>query len=239
MSDCVIDQAVILAGGLGKRLEPFTKVIPKPLLPIGESSVMEIQIGMLKKYGVKEIYVATNYKADYIEAFLGDGSKYGIELFYSREKEPLGTCGPVALLRDRLKKPFLLMNGDVLTNLDFNRLFTFAKNVESPLIIGTKIIVTPFSFGKVCSEGDFITKVEEKPDLSLEILAGIYILKPDVFPFIPQGNYYGIDSLIKNMLEKGHPVAKFLITEYWLDIGRAEDYQAAQSTFKQETSENQ
>lgn len=224
-------KAVILAGGLGKRLEPFTRIIPKPLLPIGETTVMEIQIQYLKDYGVKDIYVATNYRADYIEAFLGNGSKYGIEIHYSKEEEPLGTCGPVLLLKEELNEPFLLMNGDVLTTLDFRKLFAFSTNTEADLIVCTKIINTPFSFGKVYSENGMITKVEEKPDLSLEILAGIYVLKPSVLNFIPPKVYFGIDMLIKDFLDKKFPVAKFLIEDYWIDIGRESDYKNIQSDY--------
>ena len=110
-------KAVILAGGLGTRLRPFTEVIPKPLLPVGESSVLEIQILSLKQAGFSEIYIATNYKADYVKAFLGDGSKYDLKLYFSQEREPLGTCGPLALLREELDSLFILMNGDILTNL--------------------------------------------------------------------------------------------------------------------------
>lgn len=226
-------QAVILAGGLGTRLKPFTEVIPKPLLPIGESSVLELQILSLKKHGITEIFVATNYMSQYVEAFLGDGSKYGISIQFSKENMPLGTCGPVTLLKDRIKEPFLLMNGDILTMLDFGRVFDFALGVDADLTVITKEIVTPFNFGKVLSEGDFIVDVEEKPDFKLEILAGIYVLKPAIFDLIPENTYYGIDILIKDMLSKNMHVAKYLMKEYWLDIGRIDDYQVAQDAYKE------
>src|SRR5690242_8765808 len=119
-------KAVILAGGLGTRLKPFTEVIPKPLLPLGESSVLETQVLALKRAGFDEVFIATNYMADYVQAFLGDGSKYGIRVTFSREAKPLGTCGPLLLLRDRLTEPFVLMNGDILTTLDFHAAFDSA-----------------------------------------------------------------------------------------------------------------
>src|SRR5512137_666060 len=131
-------KAVILAGGLGTRLKPFTEVIPKPLLPIGEKSVLEIQIGRLKKYGFSEIFLATNYKSDYIKSFFGDGSRYGVNLVISKEEKPLGTAGPLLLLKEQLTEPFVLMNGDILSLIDFSSLFDFALRQESLLTISIK-----------------------------------------------------------------------------------------------------
>ena len=113
-------KAVILAGGLGTRLLPFTEVIPKPLLPLGEKSLMQVQIQALKEHGFNTIFVATNYMSDYVEAFLGDGSKYGVKLRFSKEEKPLGTCGPLTLLKNELTEPFILVNGDILTKLKTN-----------------------------------------------------------------------------------------------------------------------
>jgi NDP-sugar pyrophosphorylase family protein len=225
-------QAVILAGGLGTRLRPFTEVIPKPLLPVGEKSVLEVQILHLKKYGFTDIYIATNYKSDYIESFMGDGSRYGVRLTFSKEKEPLGTCGPVTLLKDRLRKPFILMNGDILTTLNFRKLYDFALHNDAKLTVVTKKIVTPFQFGNVTADGDYIVDIEEKPNFRLEILAGIYVMKPEIFPLIPENQYFGMDTLIKNMLASREKVARYLMKEYWIDIGRFEDYEAAQKEFE-------
>ncbi len=226
-------KAVILAGGLGKRLEPFSAVIPKPLLPIGESSVLEIQVLSLKKCGVKEIFIATNFMSDYVQAFLGNGEKYGISITFSRESKPLGTCGPITLLKDKLKEPFILMNGDILTTLNLARAYEFALNMDANLVVVTKKITRPFNFGKVDSDGDYITGVNEKPNFKSEILSGIYILKPAVFEIIPNDTYYGIDSLIKDMLRRNMRVGKYLMHEYWLDIGQIDDYQIAQNAYKE------
>lgn len=225
-------KAIILAGGLGTRLKPFTEVIPKPLLPIGESSVLEIQILSLKKHGVTDIFIATNYMADYVQAFLGDGSKYGVRLVFSKEQQPLGTCGPVTLLEKELTEPFFLMNGDVLTTLDFGKAYAFSCQHEAQLVVLTKEIRTPFSFGKVVSKDDCLIDLEEKPNFRFEILSGIYVLKPALFSLIPKGTYYGIDSLIKDMLAARMKVGKYLMQEYWLDIGQIEDFQAAQEVYK-------
>ncbi len=229
-------KAIILAGGLGTRLKPFTEIIPKPLLPVGESSVLEIQILSLKQHGITDIIIATNYMADYVEAFLGDGSKLGVQLQFSKETEPLGTCGPVSLLRDKLDEPFFLMNGDILTTLDFSKAAAFAKESDANLTVITKQIVQPFQFGKILSEGDYITGVEEKPDLTLEILAGIYIFKPALFEIIPADSYYGMDTLIKDMLARDWKIAKYPIREYWLDIGQVNDYEVAQQAYREHFS---
>ncbi len=227
-------EAVILAGGLGQRLRPFTDVIPKPLLPLGGRALLEIQIGLLREHGFDEIYVATNYMHDYIEAFLGDGSKYGVRITVSREEMPLGTCGPIGLLRGCLKHPFLVMNGDVLTKLDFTALYQAALERDALLMTGTKIISTPLRYGNVRVDGaGRVVGVEEKPELRTEILAGIYVLQPDIFPFIPEETYFGMDQLIETMLVQRLPIARYLIEEYWLDIGQFDDYSQARAEYEQ------
>lgn len=226
-------KAVILSGGLGSRLKPFTEVIPKPLLPIGEKAVLEIQIEHLKAHGFTEIVLATNYKSDYIENFFGDGSKYGVNLFVSKEEQPLGTAGPVKLLQDRLEGSFLVMNGDILTLLDYGKLYQFALARESLLTICTKEIVTPFQFGNIFTEGDYVTGIDEKPDIRTNVLAGIYIFKAALLDLIPDGQYYGMDTLIKNMISKAMPITHYPIKEYWLDIGQLNDYEKAQDIYKE------
>ena len=224
-------KAVILAGGLGTRLRPLTEVIPKPLLPIGESNVLEIQIQSLKRSGFEQIYIATNYRAEYVKAFLGDGSKYGVQLFFSQEEEPLGTCGPLSLLRNELDAPFLLMNGDILTNIDFGIPYRFAQSVSSDLTVVTRQMITPFNFGRVISEGNYLKEIQEKPDFKQEIVAGIYVMKPEILDRIPDGEYFGMDTLIQKMLKEGSSVARFEMRDYWLDIGRVEDFEQAQDVY--------
>lgn len=228
-------QAVILAGGIGSRLKPFTKIIPKPLLPIGESSVLEIQILALMRHGVRNIHVATNYMSEYVKAFL-DEKKYDVRINFSKEEKSLGTCGPVLLIKDQLKEPFILMNGDILTTLNFSHVYEFACKLDSDLVVVTKELTTPFCFGNVIAENNYITHVEEKPDFKLEILSGIYILKPAVFEMIPPDRYYGIDSLIKDMIRKKKKVGRYLMKEYWLDIGQIDDYEEAQVAYEKHFS---
>lgn len=178
-------KAVILAGGLGTRLRPFTEAIPKPLLPVGEKSVMEIQIERLRDYGFDEIYLATNYKSQYIENYFGDGSRYGVKLTISKEEKRLGTAGPLLLLKNELTEPFL-------TLVDFKKMY------DSLLTVSVKKEITPFAFGNIDFDGDFVTNIQEKPDISR---------KPEIFNFFPQDEYFGM----LDMLAKKEPITKHLI----------------------------
>ena len=225
-------KAVILAGGLGERLRPFTQAIPKPLLPIGEQSLLELQIENLSKHGVDEVFVATNYKSTYIKNFIGDGSRLGVKITFSEEKQPLGTCGPLSLLRDHLIEPFIMMNGDILTTLHFGRFYEYGLAQDSDLTVATKNIRTPFNFGSVESRGNQIVSVEEKPDFVMEIVAGIYLIKPNLLALVPDNKVFGIDGLISRMLAEGRMVTRYLMEEFWLDIGAIEDYDDAEEAYR-------
>ena len=226
-------KAVILAGGLGTRLKPFTETIPKPLLPIGEKAILEIQIERLKSYGFDEIYLATNYKSEYIERFFGDGSRYGVKLEISKEAKRLGTAGPLTLLKSKLTEPFIVMNGDILTLIDFKKFYDFALNKNTPLAITIKKEITPFAFGNIFFDGDYVTGIQEKPDLVNYILAGIYVMTPAVFNDIPDDEYFGMDQLIQNYLKDNTKISKYEMSEYWLDIGRMDDYEEAQNIYEE------
>lgn len=225
-------KAVILAGGLGTRLKPFTEVIPKPLLPIGEKSILEIQIERLKQYGFTEIFLATNYKSEYIENYFGDGSRYGVKLNISKETKPLGTAGPLLLLKKKLSEPFIAMNGDILSLIDFADLYKTAISKESMLTITVKKEIMPFAFGNIFFEGDKVTGIQEKPDIVMYVLAGIYVMRPEIFNLFPEDEYFGMDTLIKKMLAEHIPVTKYDLKEYWLDIGRLNDYEIAQEVYQ-------
>lgn len=214
-------------------MRPFTQVIPKPLLPIGEKAVLEIQIEHLKSHGFTEIFLATNYKSEYIENFFGDGAKYGVTLTISKEDKPLGTVGPLSLLKNQLTEPFLVMNGDILTTIDLATFYKFAVEKDALLTVAIKEIITPFQFGNIFYEGDYVTGIEEKPDIRTKILAGIYVMKPGIFNLIPDNEYYGMDTLIVKMLDSKIPIVKYEMHEYWLDIGNIENYEDVQDAYKQ------
>lgn len=221
-------KAVILAGGLGTRLKPFTEVIPKPLLPIGGKSILQIQIERLKDNGFKDIYICTNYKSNYIEDFIGDGSRYGVNISISKENERLGTAGPLTLLKNKLTEPFVVMNGDILSSLNFKNLYKFAVTNNSDICLAIKKEVTPYDFGNILFKGDDVIEMQEKPDIIKYILAGIYVIDPKVLDLIPDNKYYGMDLLINQLLSLKMRVLKYEISEYWLDIGRFDDYEKAE-----------
>jgi NDP-mannose synthase len=226
-------KAVILAGGLGARLRPFTQVVPKPLLPIGERSVLEIQIERLKKHGFDQIIFATNYKANYVARFFGDGSDHGVHISYSKEDQPLGTAGPLSLLRTELTEPFLVANGDILTLMDFRKFYDFAVSRSDLLTVAIKRHITPFAFGNIFFEGDHVTGIEEKQDVVRFILAGVYIMRPGILDLIPVGQPFGMDQLIQSMLASHRPVAKYEFEEYWIDIGNISDYERSSEIYEQ------
>jgi NDP-sugar pyrophosphorylase family protein len=145
----------------------------------------------------------------------------------------LGTAGPLRLLQADMKEPFLVINGDILTLANFRGIFDFGLKSQAPLTVVIKKEILPFAFGNVLFSGDFVTDVLEKPDLVLYIVAGIYVATPGVFPLIPPNEYYGMDLLIKSMLSQKIPVAKYELKEYWLDIGRLNDYEKAQSDYRE------
>ena len=223
--------AVILAGGLGTRLRPFTEVIPKPLLPIGGKAILQIQIEKLKDNGFNEIYICTNYKSDYIEDFIGDGSRYGVSIIVSKENKRLGTAGPLTLLKKYLKEPFIVMNGDILTSLNFKKFYDFSLNKDSDMCLAIKKDVTPYEFGNILFEGDNVLEMQEKPDIIKYILAGIYVINPRVLDKIPNDEFYGMDLLINRLIADEMKVLKYEISEYWLDIGRYSDYEKAESDY--------
>ncbi|MGB4853427.1 MAG: sugar phosphate nucleotidyltransferase [Ignavibacteria bacterium] len=207
--------------------------MPTPLLPIGEKSVLEIQIERLTKFGFDEIFLATNYKSQYIEGFFGDGSRYGVKLSISKEDKPLGTAGPLLLLKEQLTEPFIVMNGDILSLIDFSKLYEFALKQKSLLTISIKKEITPFAFGNIYFDGDRVTGIEEKPNIVMYILSGIYVMKPEIFKFFPNDEYFGMDSLILKMLAEDSIISKYELKEYWLDIGRINDYEKAQEIYNE------
>ena len=225
-------KAVVLAGGLGSRLWPLTQVIPKPLLPIGEKSVLEIQLGHLKNHGFDEVVIATNYKSDLLESYFGDGSKWGVKLRFSKESRSLGTAGPLSLLRSELREPFLLLNGDILTNLDFGALLEHHRGRTVSMTVATKQLSYPLRYGNVRTEGDRLLDIEEKPELSVEIVAGIYAINPSVLEHIPDDTCIGMDELINKLLQIHEPIGVYKISAYWLDIGQLDDFKQAQDVYE-------
>ncbi len=223
---------MIMAGGLGTRLKPFTHIIPKPLLPVGEKSVLELTIQKLKEQGFAEIILAVNYKSDLFESYFGDGSKFGVKISYSKEQKRLGTAGPMLLARDRLKAPFLVLNGDILTNMDFNELRRFHLEKAADFTLVTKRIQLPLHYGVVEKQGDRILNIKEKPVVESEISAGIYYVNPGILDLIPPDEKFDMTDLMKKLIASEKMVAAYVLEDYWLDIGQMSDYEKAQEDFK-------
>lgn len=224
----MIKTAIILAGGLGKRLRPLTETIPKPLLKIGKTTILSIIIDNLVRNGFKKIIIATRYKSERFKSEIPRlKKKYGnIEFFLSEEKKKLGTCGPIKLLIKKLPKKFLVINGDIITNLNINKLFTKFLKSKSKFLIISKEIKTPFEFGKISIKRNKIFKIEEKPITKNKIIAGIYFLDIDCIRYIPDNLYFGMDDLIKLFLKKKLSLDTYLMKkEFWLDVGRQADYE--------------
>lgn len=225
-------QAIILAGGLGTRLHPFTQVIPKPLLPVGDRSVLEIQIEHLKKYGINEIYFAANYKADLLKTYFGHGKKYGVKINYSIEQKRLGTCGPISLLKDKLHDSFLVLNGDVLTNIDLSKAYNYHIEKGGMITVVSKDVTFPLSYGNLKTKNDRVIKIVEKPDIKVEITVGIYFMSTKIFEYIPYNKQFGMDDLIKKLIKEKEEIFRYKMDEYWIDIGKMEDYNKAQEDYE-------
>lgn len=224
-------QAVIMAGGLGTRLAPLTNVVPKPLLPVGGQPVLELQLRHLRKCGIREVTLALNYKADQFRARFGDGRRLGLKLRYSVEDQPLGTAGPLALLTERLREPFLLLNGDILTDLDARELWAFHRRQRAQFTIVCKQMILPLHYGVVRQRRRRILGLQEKPKVTAEINAGIYVLEPAVLALLPPGRAYSMDKLIRRALRQRLRLFSYLHHGYWTDIGQREEYERAQRQY--------
>ncbi len=221
-------KAVILAGGKGTRLRPYTVALPKPLMPVGDMPILEIIVRQLKLNGIDEIILAVGHLAELIMTYFGDGSRFGVKIKYSREREPLGTAGPLSLLRDELKETFLVMNGDILTTLSYRRLVEYHKKSGAIATIALKKRDVYIDFGVVkLNDMSEIVDYIEKPVLNYLVSMGVYVFEPRVLDYIPDGKKFDFPDLVKRLIESGEKVKGYVYDGYWLDIGRPEDYERA------------
>lgn len=234
-------KAVILAGGRGTRLRPYTSVFPKPLMPLGEENAMpilEVVIRQLARFGFDEITLITGYLSELIESFFGDGHKFGVTLRYVREEQPLGTAGGLALL-GRPEDSVLVMNGDILTTLDYRAMFDFHNQRQSVATIASYPREVKIDFG-VLDFGDdphTLAGYREKPAFSFQVSMGVYILAPEAWDRIPPGQELTMPELLENLRGEGHNVHCFRQSCYWLDIGRHDDYESANAIFEARRTE--
>lgn len=221
-------EAIILAGGKGTRLQPYTTVLPKPLMPVGGKPIISIIINQLKQAGVSRITLAVNYMADIIATVIGDGKKYGVDINYSTETVPLGTIGPIRLIKD-LPEDFLVMNGDILTNLDYQGLFGAHRESGCLFTIATckREIKIDFGVLEVDPTKRQLTGHSEKPVYRFDVSMGIYVMNRALIEKCPVGVPYGVDNLAIDMLKRNESINIYPFSGYWLDIGRPDDFQRA------------
>lgn len=226
-------RAVLLAGGKGSRLRPYTVVLPKPLMPLGEYPVVEVLIRQLAFYGFDHITLAVNHQAEIIRAFFGNGEKWGVRVDYSLEPEPLSTIGPLRLIPD-LPEDFLLLNGDILTDLDFRAFFSTHLAGDSDFTIAAHRRVHRIDYGVLHVDSESrLSGFEEKPTASYLVSMGVYAVRRRILEFVPAGRPYGFDHLMLDLLKKGRPVRVEPHDGLWLDIGRPDDYVLAIDTFEE------
>ncbi|MEI7475169.1 MAG: sugar phosphate nucleotidyltransferase [bacterium] len=225
-------RAIILAGGLGKRLQPYTLVLPKPLMPIGEYPILEVVIRQLAYNGFDHLTMCVNHQAELFMAFFGNGDKWGIKIDYSIEDKPLGTIAPLKLINS-LPENFLIMNGDILTDIDFNDLYQTHINNKNIFTIASAERVEQIEYGVLDSnENSKLIGFSEKPKLNYLVSMGIYVANRDILGLIPLKQKYGFDDLMNTLLKEANNPSIYKYDGNWLDIGRPDDYVKAIDEFE-------
>ena len=219
--------AVVMAGGFGKRLMPLTERVPKPMLPVGGRPLLELTIAQLRRAGIKDVNVTTHYLPEAISDHFGSGETFGVHLNYVKEDQPLGTAGGIKLLK-QFDSTMLVINGDILTGAPFAAMLDYHRTYHADLTVGVRKYEVQVPFGVVECDDVHVKALEEKPSLSFFINAGTYLIEPSVREFIPAGQRFDMTDLISKLIEAGRVVVSFPIMEYWLDMGRHEDYAKAQ-----------
>jgi NDP-sugar pyrophosphorylase family protein len=229
-------QAVLLAGGKGTRLRPFTHVFPKPLMPLGDADpmpIIEVVLRQLARHGFRDVTVITGYLTELIEAFCGDGKRFGTRLTYRREVAPLGTAGGLTLL-DRPGAPVLVINGDILTTLNYAEMYAFHRDRGAAATIASYPREVRIDFGvlEFANDPHILAGYREKPELSFQVSMGVYVLDPVAWDYLTPGQPLPMPELLETMREAGRPVHCFRQGCYWLDIGRHDDYATANDIFE-------
>jgi NDP-sugar pyrophosphorylase family protein len=230
-------RAVILAGGKGTRLLPYTTVFPKPLMPINGIPILEVVVRQLKKFGFDQITLAVGYLSELIETFFGDGRKWGLSIDYVKETEPLGTVGCLSLIND-LDEPFLVMNGDVLTNLNYRELYQHHIKHNSSITIGMYDKPFKVNLGVIETNGDGIIKnYIEKPVHNYQVSIGVYVFNPETLSLVKDNEYMDFPELVHALLKNNARVIGYKFSGHWLDIGQHEDYVQATEIFQAKKAE--
>lgn len=219
-------QAVIMAGGFGKRLRPLTNEIPKPMLPVGDRPLMQLIIDQLRMAGVSNVFITTHYQPEKIKRYFGSGKDFGVNIEYVSEEKPLGTAGALGLLQAPAM-PLLVINGDILTRMDIRGMLVYHNEHKADLTVAAHHFEQRIPFGVLDCENGIVKSIREKPVLTMLVNAGIYLLAPSVHKFVPTNQRFDMTDLINRLLETGGKVVSYPVVEYWLDIGRHDDYDQA------------
>lgn len=224
---------VLMAGGLGSRLRPLTNDCPKPMLKVGNKPLLETILENFIEYGFRHFYISVNYMADMVKDHFGDGARWGVEIRYLEEDRKLGTAGALSLLPSKPQAPLLVMNGDVLTKVNFRQLLDFHATHDSMATMCVREYDFQVPYGVVRIEKHRITGIDEKPVHRFFVNAGIYVLAPEALQAIPAGQFFDMPTLFETLIAKGEETVVFPIREYWLDIGQLADYDRANGEFMQ------
>lgn len=225
-------QAVIMAGGFGTRLRPLTVDTPKPMLPVAGRPIIEHIVNKLEESGIRQCAVTTHYLPEKIEDHLGDGSKFGINIRYVHEEQPMGTAGALHNLDHTGDQPLLVMNGDILTHVDFQAMYQFHTEHKAAFTVGVRTYEFQVPYGVLQMDGPNVVGLAEKPTTRLFINAGVYLIQPEALNLIPKDRRFDMTDLIQALIDMGKSVVSFPIFEYWIDVGRPEDYAKADEFLK-------
>ena len=224
-------KAVVLAGGKGTRLAPYTTILPKPLMPIDDMPILEVLLRQMKRAGINHVVLTVGHLASLLHAYFGDGSQWNLDITYSQEQIPLGTAGPLSLVQG-LDKTFLVTNGDVLTNLNIKKLIAFHKEKGGIATIAAHRRQVKIDLGVIqCDGNDRVSGYIEKPTTDYTVSMGVYVFEPRVLEYIPVGQYLDFPDLILKMIASGETVSGYTFDGYWMDLGRPDDYVKANEDF--------
>lgn len=226
-------QAVVMAGGYGKRMLPLTEQVPKPMLPVCDKPLLEHIVQQLREAGIRRVNVTTHYKADVISQHFGDGREFGVEIEYINEAQLLGTAGALGFVSGGEDDPLLIMNGDIVTRMNFRAMVDFHRDHQADMTVAVRLYEVPIPYGVLETDGIAITGISEKPVLRRFISGGVYLLNKAMQGYIPKGRPFDMPDLIRTLIEHQHCVVSFPIHEYWVDIGRHEDYEQVQRDVQQ------
>jgi len=226
-------KAVVLAGGKGRRLAPYTQIIPKPLMPIGDKPILEILLRQMKRAGIREVTLTVGYLADLLRLFFQDGKRLGMKINYVQEKKPLGTSGPLSNV-EGLKDTFLVTNGDVLTTLDFAELIAYHKEQGAIATIACHKRKVDINLGVVeLDKEQRVSGYLEKPSIDYLVSMGVYVFEPRILEYIPKDEYLDFPDLVLKLVSGGEKVSGYVFKGYWEDLGRPDDYERASAHFDQ------